>query len=267
MDSGEKFSKVDASQDPEQFIKYLDRMNALDSSSVYKDRILSFMEIKQGDSILEVGCGSGVDIEKLKNFVGENGQVTGIDFSEAMVSSCKHKYSNNKNLKFMKEDVRQLSFQGSLFDGCRTDRVLVHIDNVDAAISEIIRVTKAGGRIVLSEPDWENLIIDSNDIKLTRRIISFINDQAANGNVGRKLYGIAKREGVKKVLVQSHTTIIHSFGILKEILVLDKFLENAISADEFNQESIQRWSKDLELKDAKGEFFSSFTNFIVVIDK
>ena len=119
--------------------------------------------IKDGDSVLDVGCANGFasimqcSAHKLKS-------VTGVDFSESMIKYAmdnKEKSEFKDILTFQMGDVRNLSFADNQFDVAYTTRVIINLPNWEeqkTAISECIRVTKKGGTVILSEAFWEPLV-------------------------------------------------------------------------------------------------------------
>ena len=100
--------------------------------------------VKPNSKILEIGCGTG----RIISLLSLGGINVGIDFTFEMLEKAKNRLSNipsfllNGNAKF-------LPFKSSTFDLTYSYKVLPHIPNVQQAISEISRVTKKGGVIVL----------------------------------------------------------------------------------------------------------------------
>ncbi|MEI6101054.1 MAG: class I SAM-dependent methyltransferase [Eubacteriales bacterium] len=120
-------------------------------------------QIKDGDSVLDVGCANGFaaimqcGAHKLK-------AMTGVDFSESMIKYAqenKQKSEYKEILSFSQGDVRGLQFADNTFDVVYTTRVLINLPNWEEqmqGLSECIRITKKGGTIVFSEAFWEPLV-------------------------------------------------------------------------------------------------------------
>ena len=101
--------------------------------------------INSKSNILDAGCGNGKNMIYLQN-QGHN--VIGIDFSDGLLEICKEKKLNVK-----KSDIRNLPFKDCTFDYVISIAVIHHINSEDdriKAISELLRVTKKGGKVLFT---------------------------------------------------------------------------------------------------------------------
>ena len=117
--------------------------------------------IKAGQKILEIGCGNGMTaIELARRF---NIDITGIDFSEKMISEARRLASENHlmgRLTFDVGDVRDLSNITARYDLIFTERVLINLLDWPAqakAIKDIIALLKPGGRYLMCENSRDGL--------------------------------------------------------------------------------------------------------------
>jgi ubiquinone biosynthesis O-methyltransferase len=114
--------------------------------------VLDLLSPKQGEKILDLGCGNARDIA----YIAEQGsEVIGIDISEGMIaeaSSDLEKLGYN-NITLEIGDATQLLYTDSEFDKVLCSEVIEHIPNADKALSEIYRVLKPNGKLVLSTPN------------------------------------------------------------------------------------------------------------------
>ena len=81
-----EWNSVDRTEDPAEFIRYVDMANAEDVIQAYKRRMRDLLEPLTGARILDVGCGTGDDACAIARLVGSSGEVVGVDTSEAMVA-------------------------------------------------------------------------------------------------------------------------------------------------------------------------------------
>jgi demethylmenaquinone methyltransferase/2-methoxy-6-polyprenyl-1,4-benzoquinol methylase len=109
--------------------------------------------------IVDVGCGLGLDsIEMAKELARSpyGGKVIGIDFNSQMINYAKESLSEvsipaNVTVEFQKADLTTLSnFSDGSVDVVRADITLQHVD-LDAALKQIARILKPGGRFVSLE--------------------------------------------------------------------------------------------------------------------
>ncbi len=91
--------------------------------------------------VLEIGCGTGLILRKIQKVVRLG---IGVDLSSEML-----KIAYSKDLEVMQGDVVSLPFRDETFDVTFSFKVLSHVPEIRRAISEISRVTKKGGVLIL----------------------------------------------------------------------------------------------------------------------
>ena len=94
-----------------------------------------------GSRVLEVGCGTGLILERTHAIGAE---VYGVDLSPKMVELCR-----KKGLNAQEASVTALPFKDDSFDLVYSFKVLAHVPDIRKAMLEIVRVTRPGGRMVL----------------------------------------------------------------------------------------------------------------------
>src|SRR5205085_9998864 len=121
---------------------------------------------------VEGGGGGWEDRLVLGRRGGPTGRVVGIDAGEDMITEAKRRAeTSNLPVEFFVQDACNLEFPDSTFDGCRADQVFQHVGDPRKGVSEIIRVARPGARIVICDPDWETLAIDSANKKIDRKSV------------------------------------------------------------------------------------------------
>jgi ubiquinone/menaquinone biosynthesis C-methylase UbiE len=109
-------------------------------------------KIRSGESILDVGCGTGELTRFAKRAAGETGQVFGIDASPEMIDVAREKAAREKlNIEFRLEPIEHLSFADNSFDAVLSSLMMHHLpqDLKRAGLSEIYRVLRPNGRLVI----------------------------------------------------------------------------------------------------------------------
>jgi len=169
-------------------------------------RIIEAARIGRGDSVLEVGCGTGVLAREVIKLVGPDGGVTGLDLSESMLGVAR---GICPDVDFRQGNAMDLPFDDDSFDAAIASFMLMFVPKPDLAVRELLRVLRPGGRLVIAV--WEAL--DQNPVYAglvdiaTRRI-----DDAAGsslawpfalGNDGR-LAEICHSAGVGDVDISAH---------------------------------------------------------------
>lgn len=111
-------------------------------------KAIEFGELKPGEKVLEVGVGTGLSLPFYPRFA----KVTGIDLSSAMLTRAKELVRDEelKNIEALEiMDAEALTFPDNSFDVVMAMHVSTVVGNPDKFASEMRRVCKPGGRIVI----------------------------------------------------------------------------------------------------------------------
>ncbi|MFH1783737.1 MAG: methyltransferase domain-containing protein [bacterium] len=99
-------------------------------------------------TVLDLGCGPGLSSYMLKE---QGFIVTGLDISQQFLDVSKHKES--QTLHFIQGNVCALGFADNSFDIIACHELIEHIVKVDEALTEMKRVVKGGGKIIILAPN------------------------------------------------------------------------------------------------------------------
>jgi ubiquinone/menaquinone biosynthesis C-methylase UbiE len=110
-------------------------------------RLLAPAHLRAGESVLDVGCGTGSLVRVARQQVGTTGRVAGIDASPAMIARARKKVPD---ARFEVAFAQSLPFADAEFDVVVNTLMLHHLPRVDrdAAMREMRRVLKPGGRVL-----------------------------------------------------------------------------------------------------------------------
>lgn len=147
--------------------------------------------------VLEAGCGIGAQTKIIapKNI---NSQFISIDISSESVKSAEDliRSLDITNVKFKCADIFKLPFDNDYFDHIFVCFVLEHLTNPEEALTELKRVLKPGGSIMVIEGDHGSAYFYPESIDAQKAVQSQVELQKRNGgdaNIGRKLYPLLSK--------------------------------------------------------------------------
>lgn len=94
----------------------------------------------EGKKVLEVGCGTGLILQKVKTVTKE---AFGFDICKEMLQKAKE-----RNITVSIANATKIPYKDEMFDVVYSYKVLSHIKDIDSAINEMVRVTRRGGYII-----------------------------------------------------------------------------------------------------------------------
>jgi len=258
------FQNVDKSQ--YQFlIKFLEDVAAFPLVAEAFELEVKWLDIKEGDHVLDVGCGIGLQAQSMAKLVGVGGKVVGTDLSNVMVEIARERTaSSGLPLEFFTADAAVQPFTDQSFDRIRTERVLMYIKDIPAVLREFKRLLKPGGKVVVFDFDWDSTVIAHSDKTLTRKIVRYASDSFPSGRIGGELFLQMRSAGFKNVKVKPYSYSGNG-GVLLDITkrIYEGILQTGISNNIFTQTEITDWWAALDKDEKEGNLFVSYQGFIV----
>jgi ubiquinone/menaquinone biosynthesis C-methylase UbiE len=254
-----RFRHVDATDDPSPLAAYLDAYNALPVVAEGKRRSFELAGAVEGAAILDVGCGTGDDTRALQAVVGASGRAVGVDASERLVAEARRRtQAAGARVEYVVAGADAMPFADGEFDGCRCDRTLQHLEAPGQALAEMLRVVRAGGRIVVTETGNTLGGEPTADSELLRRAReAFAPIGAKEGWFGAFVPLLLARAGVVDVTVEEQRGLVTDFVALMGIFSLDSGLEALVARQECTQAQAdalrKRLRKDVESGRAHAE--------------
>ncbi len=127
----------------------LDTMATLPAFQDARQWLLGSLGVPSGGSILEAGCGNAASHADLHAMVGPRGRIAGIDPTKAFIETARSrsKQQGPAHATYETGDIRALPCKAGEFDAVFCDKVLIHAGPASAALREMARVTRPGGRV------------------------------------------------------------------------------------------------------------------------
>lgn len=174
-----------------------------------------FTQIKEGDTVLDLGSGAGNDCFVARALVGEKGKVIGIDMTEVMIDKARENAEklNFNNVEFRFGDIENLPIGGNRIDVVISNCVLNLVPDKVKAFSEMYRVLKADGHFSVSD------VVLKGDLPINLKNDAEMYAGCVSGAIQLDEYmNIIKQAGFVDVNIEKQKTVVLPKDILSKYL-------------------------------------------------
>ncbi len=179
-----------------------------------------FAQIKEGDTVLDLGSGAGNDCFVVRELVGENGKVIGLDMTEAMINKARENTDKLgfNNVEFILGDIEEMPIEGNSIDVIVSNCVLNLVPDKKKAFSETYRVLKPEGHFSVSDVVLKGKLPES--LKTQAEMYAGCVSGAIQADEYLKIIKLA---GFANIIVQKE----------KQVHLPDEILNQYLSPDEY----------------------------------
>ena len=217
---------------------------------------------QSGERILDAGCGPGFYVSELLDKVGSSGSVVGLDSSPQMLAVAASRCHGHANVAFREGAVTALPLEDASVDRALSVQVLEYVADVGAALGELHRVVRPGGRVVIWDVDWGTVSWHSSDPARMERVLAAWDDHLAHTALPRTLATQLRDAGFQDVQVEGHTFATAEYTADAYGVSFTPVVERYIAGHEAIGPDIARaWADDQRELGKRGEFFFACVQF------
>jgi arsenite methyltransferase len=214
---------------------------------------------RPGDRILDAGCGPGFYTRELLDQVGPDGSVTGIDQSPQMLTVARRRSEEFGNVAFEEGDATALPVESGRFDRALSVQVLEYVGDIPAALAEMHRALRPGGRAVIWDVDWATVSWHSEDPDRMARVLEVWDDHLAHPSLPRTLSASMRAAGFEEVSMEGHAFATdeltpESYGG-SVLPVIERYVREQGSPD------VDAWAAEQRALGEHGEFYFACMQF------
>ncbi|MBI4973947.1 methyltransferase domain-containing protein [Candidatus Roizmanbacteria bacterium] len=143
-----------------QFTRWADNYDNPFTSITFRQtnsQIVKLLNPKPNSSLLDVGCGSGILIQKLLS-LNRNMKLYGLDITPKMVEVAKKKFKNNPNVEITQGSAINMPYENNSFDYVTCASSFHHHPDPLQSVKEMVRVLKPGGKLLILDMCIEGLL-------------------------------------------------------------------------------------------------------------
>jgi arsenite methyltransferase len=209
-----------------------------------------------GERILDVGCGPGFYCVELLEDVGPSGSVVGVDGSAAMLTLAARRCAGQDNVELHEADATALPVEDESFDAAVSVQVQEYIPDVDSGLGELHRALCPGGRVLVFDIDWATLSVQTEDPRLTRRVLDAWDEHLAHRSLPRTLASRLRSVGFEDVRMEAHPLVTIEFDRDSYGAAVVPFVGAFVAGRQgITEEQAQAWVAEQRRLGERGEFY------------
>ena len=247
-----KFDKIDT-HEASKFTAFLDLAHQQLDVARWKNASHDMLEVGEGDVVLDIGCGTGADAVALARLVGISGRVVGADLSHDLLAVAQERAAPlGLPITFQYADINEPPFADASFTRSRIDRVLHFLPDPAHALREVARVTAAGGRIVVTEPDWRTLTMNGGEEALTSRIVEAGVARTPSTTIGARLPELLAEAGLTVADCRASELHLRTYPVAAALFSLEVIASRAVASTRVDAKEAVRWIRSLQQAEVDG---------------
>jgi arsenite methyltransferase len=211
---------------------------------------------QRGEHVLDVGCGSGFYVSELLEQVGAQGAVTGVDSSAAMLAVAAKRTEGRPNVTLHEAGATNLPVPDGAFDAALSVQVLEYVPDFPAALAEIHRALRPGGRAVIWDVDWPTVSWRSDDPARMGRLLDAWDRHLSHPALPQTLAARLREAGFVDVAAEGHAFV--STELDPETYggaIADLAPSYAVEHGGMDADDAAAWKAEQQQLAARGEFY------------
>ena len=231
-----------------------------------REELRRSLRASPGETILDLGSGPGFLACELAQEVGATGRIVAVDISADMnaISSKRIAAAGlGDGVEILEGDATALALADDTFDAAVSMQVIEYLADPDAALHQLVRVLRPGGRLVIIDTDWDSLVWAARDRGRAARVAAAWNEHLPDPYLPRSLAPRLRAAGfevreirIVPILNTAYDATTFSYNIAPLIAAFVPG-RGGVSEDEAAE-----WLNDLAELQNQGRYFFSINRYL-----
>jgi arsenite methyltransferase len=230
--------------------------------------ILRALRLAAGEHVLDIGSGPGLLAYDMAAGVGPSGRACGIDMSPSMVAISAKRCAEQPWAEFRTADASLLPYPDNSFDAAVSAQVYEFLPDIPAALAELHRVLRPGGRAVILDTDYGSLVLHTEHPARMARVLSAWDQHFAHANLPRTLSRQLRDAGFslrERMAIPMFNPEFEDNTYAKGML--EMMASFAVGRNGVSQSEADAWFAEFASLNKEDAFFFSLNRYMFVAEK
>jgi arsenite methyltransferase len=228
-----------------------------------REDFLRALDPQPGERVLDIGSGPGFVAAAIADAVRSPGVVHGVDISEPLLAVARAHCAGRPWVEFHHADATQLPFPDRDFDAVISTQVLEFVPDVDAALTEIYRVIRPAGRVVIVDTDWDSIVWYSPNSERMNRVLAAWEQHAVNSHLPRTMSNQLRHAGFEveaEKIIPLFNPAYHPNTYSNRII--DSIVPFVTGRNGIVRAEAEAWAQELRQAGEQGKYFFSLNRYL-----
>ena len=227
---------------------------------VRRTAVLTTLNLRSGERVLEVGCGGGYYAYEAAQFVGPKGRVCAIDISPDQIAAAQSRCAELSWVECRQADIATPLSGDAELDAVFAVQALEYLTDLDAGLRQICRMLRPGGRLIIVATDWSSAVWHSENPSRMQRVLSAFAPHIPCRDLPSILAARLRRAGIKPLRQTAIPVVNTSYNSASFGYWVARVIRSfVVSRQSLTDQEAAEWFDEFAKLEEKGAYFFCLT--------